>query len=250
MIWNHSLTDIIKGYSEKDDSMTCIICGKSYEKGRIIKIDDNLYDAFGAVKKHISKEHGSITSYLLQQEANLTGISEIQRQILKLIYDGKSDKNISEEIGIAPSTVRNHRFKLREKEKQARLFLALMNGLEEETSHKIEKSDKGIIEEIHMSATMVDERFDITDKEREEAIATFMDEKGALKQIPARAKKKIIILREIMKNFKKDIEYSEQEVNRVLKRIYEVDYVGLRRALIEYGFMDRSADCTVYRVKE
>ena len=64
-------------------------------------------------------------------------------------------------MGIAPSTVRNHRFKLREKEKQAKLFLALMESLEQETKSKIEKSSLGVIKEIHPSATMVDERYNI-----------------------------------------------------------------------------------------
>ena len=66
---------------------------------------------------------------MLQQELTLTGISEVQRQILKLIIAGKTDKEISNEVGIAPSTVRNHRFKLREKEKQAKLFLALLTNI-------------------------------------------------------------------------------------------------------------------------
>ena len=76
-----------------------------------------------------------------------------------------------------------------------------------------------------------------------------MDEQGAVRQFPAREKKKIIILREIMKNFKADTEYSEKEVNRILMRIYEEDYPSIRRALIEYGFMERSRDCKVYRVR-
>lgn len=40
-----------------------------------------------------------------------------------------------------------------------------------------------------------------------------------------------------------------KEINRVLKRIFE-DYATIRRALIEYGFIDRSNDCTKYWVKE
>lgn len=52
-----------------------------------------------------------------------------------------------------------------------------------------------------------------------------------------------------MKNFKVDTEYLEKDVNKVLKRIYE-DYATLRRALIEYGFMERSSDCSIYRVKQ
>lgn len=52
-----------------------------------------------------------------------------------------------------------------------------------------------------------------------------------------------------MKNFVRNREYTENEVNKVLKRMYE-DYPTLRRALIEYGFFDRSNDCKVYRVKD
>lgn len=76
-----------------------------------------------------------------------------------------------------------------------------------------------------------------------------MDDTGALKNYPAKEKKKIIILAEISKNFSKGKNYSEKEVNVILKRIYE-DYVTLRRALIEYGFIQRSNDCSSYWVKE
>ena len=187
--------------------------------------------------------------YLLNQELTLMGISEVQRQILKLVSEGKSDKEISHIIGIAQSTVRNHKFKLREKEKQAKLYLALMNSLEEKINNNIAMTECGAIEEIHQTATMIDDRYSITEKDKEKTIKTYIDENGALKQFPAKEKKKIIILCEIMKNFKVDTEYLEKDVNKVLKRIYE-DYATLRRALIEYGFMERSSDCSVYRVKQ
>lgn len=250
MIWNYSLTDIINGYAEDDYNKVCVICGKQYENGRIYEIDNAMYDSYGAIKQHVKKEHGNVASYLLQQELSVTGISEVQRQLLQFILAGKSDKEISNELGIAQSTVRNHRFKLREKEKQAKLFLALMSSLEKETDNKIEKSDTGIIEDIHMSATMIDDRYNITEKDREKTISLYMNENGALKEFPVREKKKIILLGEIIKNFKRNTVYSEEEVNRVLKRIYAEDHPTIRRALIEYGFMDRSADCNVYRVKE
>lgn len=244
------MEDILNGYREDDSKYHCIICSNEYEKGRIYEIDNELYDANGAVIQHFIKEHKNIAEYLLEQELNLTGISEIQRNLLKSILEGYSDKEISQKMGIVQSTVRNHRFKLKEKEKQAKLFLVLMKSIEEETNKCIHKTDHGLIEEHHQAATMIDDRYNITEKEREKAIATYMDETGALKQFPAREKKKLILLTEIAKNFKKNKEYTEIEINRVLKRIYEEDYPSIRRALIEYGFMERSADCKVYRVKE
>ncbi len=249
MLWNYSLEEIKKGYTEDESKYQCTICEQSFEKGRIYTEDELMYDALGAVKQHIKKQHQSLASYLLNQELTVTGLTEIQRKLLSLLLEGKSDQEIAKELGIAQSTVRNHRFKIREKEKQAKLFLALMHSLEEETKKSIENSDLGNIEEIHQTAKMIDDRYSITDKEREKIIATYMDETGALKQFPAKEKRKIILLSEIMKNFKAEMEYSEVAVNQVLKRIYEEDYSTIRRALIEYGFMERSLDCKVYRVK-
>ncbi|OPX47274.1 hypothetical protein CLTHE_20490 [Clostridium thermobutyricum DSM 4928] len=76
-----------------------------------------------------------------------------------------------------------------------------------------------------------------------------MNENGGIKTYPSKEKKKIIVLAEVAKNFKLGKKYSEKEINRVLKRIYD-DYATIRRALIEYGFIERSKDCSSYWVKE
>lgn len=56
-----------------------------------------------------------------------------------------------------------------------------------------------------------------------------MDETNALKYYPAKEKKKIIVLGEIVKNFSTDRTYTDKEINRVLKRIFE-DYATIRRS--------------------
>lgn len=249
MIWNYSLEEIMCGYQETEEVFCCTMCKERYEKGRIYSVDEALYDAFGAIKHHVIDVHDGVLTVLLNQESSMIGLSDIQIRLLQNIAAGKSDKEIGTELGIAQSTVRNHRFKLREKEKQAKLFLVLMKLIAQETEKSISRSDTGTIEDIHATAKMVDDRYSISDVEKNKTIMTYMDEHGALKQFPAREKKKIIILSEIMKNFKQDVVYTETEVNRILKRIYEKDFPSLRRALIEYGFMDRSADCSTYRVR-
>lgn len=247
-IWNSTVEEIVLGYKERKDSYVCTICGKEFRKGLIYSIDDKLFDAFGAVNEHHSSEHGYTVDYILSQDITLSGISEVQQQILRLMSEGKDDKSIAQILGIAQSTVRNHRFKLREKEKQAKFFLALMQSLEEKTQRPIRHADSGLIEEIHQSATMIDDRYNITEEDKEKTIKTYMKENGSLKQFPAKEKKKIILLREIMKNFQPNRDYDENEVNQVLESIYS-DFPTLRRALIEYGFMERSIDCSVYKVK-
>ncbi len=249
LLWNYSIDEIVRGYRESKEEVLCVFCGERFVKGRIYQSGDQLYDAYGAVKQHGRNTHGTAADYLLRQGTALVGISDVQQQILKLMSFGKEDKLIAQEIGIAQSTVRNHRFKLREKEKQARLYLALMQSLEEKINRAINQSDSGRIEEVHPSARMMDDRYNITDQDREKTLKAYMDENGFIKQFPAKEKKKIILLGEIMKNFVRDREYSEAEVNKILKRIHD-DFPTIRRTLVEYGFLDRSDDCRVYRVKE
>lgn len=249
LIWQFGVEEIIHGYRSEQEEYHCVFCGKTFTKGRIYTYEEEMYDAYGAVKEHVLREHGSCVDYLLKREPAMLGISSVQQRILTLMAEGKEDRVIAKEVGIATSTVRNHRFKLREKEKQAKLFLALMQSLQEKTNRSISQSDAGEIEEVHDTAKMVDDRYSITAEDCKKTVKTYMTKEGAIKQFPSKEKKKIILLREVMKNFVRDREYSEWEINTILKRIYE-DYPTIRRALVEYGFMDRSDDCTVYRVKE
>ncbi len=248
LIWEASVDEITVGYKESKEAYVCLFCGKVFKKGKIYQVEKELYDAYGAIRNHMISTHDCAATYFLKGKSTVIGISEIQQQILRLMAEGKEDRSIAKDLGIAHSTVRNHRFKLREKEKQAKLYLAMMRSLEEKISRKIKVSDMGVLEEVHLSANMIDDRYSITDLEREKTIQTYMDKEGCIKQFPSKEKKKIILLREIMKQFKANYEYQEKEVNQILKRFYE-DYPTIRRALIEYGFLERSDDCGIYRVK-
>lgn len=95
----------------------------------------------------------------------------------------------------------------------------------------------------------IDDRYNITDKEKNSIIKSYFNEDGGLKNYPVKEKKKTIVFQEIAKSFSKGKTYSEKEVNRILERVYE-DYVTLRRDLIEYGFIERTDDCSSYWVKE
>ena len=65
-----------------------------------------------------------------------------------------------------------------------------------------------------------------------------------LRLFPPKQKKKYIVLSIVIKNIE-DIEYSEKELNIVLKEIYS-DFVTLRRALIDFRFMNRTIDGSKY----
>ncbi len=249
LLWNASIEEVKNGFVEDDQGYRCIICEEVFQKGRIYEINSALYDARRATEIHIEERHGSMLEYILGMNSAFTGLSDVQRKLLTSMSEGMSDKETAARLGVAQSTIRNHRYKLREKERQAKLFLAMLDLLSKSTNSKINKLDKEVICDAHKTATSIDDRYNITDKEKSNVIKNYISPEGALKSYPAREKKKIIVLEEIAKNFSKGKIYSEKEVNRVLERIFE-DYVTIRRSLIEYGFLERADDCSSYWVKE
>jgi hypothetical protein len=249
LFWTAGLEEIKNGLIESDRDFKCIICEESFEKGRIYENESKLNDAGKAAEIHIKDKHGSMLEYLLNMNPAFTGLSEVQKQLLSLMAEGLSDKETAEKLGVAQSTIRNHRFKLREKEKQAKLFLSIMGLLSKNTDKKINNMDKDDLCDAHKTATTLDDRYNISDRERENIIKSYISENGGLKSYPVKEKKKIIVLSEIVKNFSSGKLYSEKEINRILKRIYE-DYATIRRALVEYGFLDRTNDCSSYWLKE
>jgi hypothetical protein len=62
---------------------------------------------------------------------------------------------------------------------------------------------------------------------------------GRLRVIPAQRKKREVILRHIIKEFRPDVHYTEKEVNEILARFHE-DTATLRREMIAYKMMKRS----------
>ncbi len=248
LFWDSSIEDICSGYSydEASGKYICLICGEVFCKGIIYKDDEVFMEAEMASKVHINKVHGSVFEYLLTLDKKYTGLSDIQSKLLECFYKGYSDKEIVEMDGEgSASTIRNHRFKLKEKEKQAKIFLALMALLSK--NHINDDGNKKLVE-IHRRATMVDERYVITEKERENVIKNHI-KNDKIVNIPRSEKKKIIILQYLVQKFERNKKYTEVEVNEVIKQMNE-DFASLRRYLIQYGFMARENNGSIYWVND
>ena len=81
-------------------------------------------------------------------------------------------------------------------------------------------------------------------------LKNFLNADGSLKQIPPQGNKLLIVLNFIVDAFAFDTNYTEKEVNTVLRR-FHVDTAALRRYLVDNGLMDRESDGTRYwRVKK
>lgn len=244
--WNATLAEMKNGYRYDDgnEGYICLICGELFVDGLIYPKGTELMDARRAVRTHILEQHGSAFEYLLNLDKRYTGLTDTQKELLTYFYQGLSDNEILKQQGSgSASTIRNHRFKLREKEKQAKVFLALMQLLE---SSKMQKESFDALVTIHKGATMVDERYVITQAEKDKIRQNLIHD-GKVKALPSKEKKKLVILQFVMEQFETGRVYTEREVNEVIKAIID-DYVTVRRYLIEYGFMDRKRDGSEYWV--
>lgn len=247
LFWSSTVDDIKSGYKYlyEKEQFVCLICGKAYEKGIVYNEQNILMEAERAARTHVASEHGGMFEYLLSMNKKYTGLTEHQQALMRYFKSGYSDKEIVQQMGGgSTSTIRNHRFTFKEKEKQAKVLLAIMGLL-----NNGEDGSKQLLN-IHRGATMIDERYATTESEREKFIKTYFDEKlEKLLEFPSKEKRKLVILQHITAKFDADKKYTEKEVNKILGEIYS-DYVTIRRYLIEYGFMDRTLDCSTYWVKK
>lgn len=243
--WEASLEDLKTGYTENQQQFVCLLCGHQIEKGIIYPENNVLYEAEKYMTLHISREHGSVFEYLIGLNKKLTGLTDHQNRLLRLFYEGKSDAEIKQEMEVgSTSTIRNHRFVLKEKERQAKMLLTMMELLKEKDHHAPP------IIAPHQTATMIDDRYNVTQEEKDKMVKKFFIEgTTTLKTFPSKEKQKLVVLREITSLFSADKTYTEKEINEILKTVY-ADFVTLRRYLIAYGFLDRKNDGSSYWLKK
>ncbi|MEK8213553.1 DUF2087 domain-containing protein [Paenibacillus sp. FSL L8-0463] len=247
--WNASIEELKQGYiyetRDRSGIYTCLVCGEEYEKGIIYKVDNHYYEAEKYAALHVANVHGTMFNWLLGMDKKLIGLTDLQKGLLLAFHQSLSDGEVAKELGIgSTSTVRNHRFTLREKVKQAKLFLAVMELAEEKPGVS------SPFVSIPRSTSMVDERFAITEEENAEILGTYFKEglDGPLSEFPKKQKRKAAILRQLIKRFAAGRKYSEKEVNAILGEAFP-DHVTLRRYLIDYGLLDREDDGSSYWVK-
>ncbi len=245
IFWSSSLEDLRNGfvYLEDEEVYICLCCCEIFESGMVYQVHGKMMDARKAISRHIELKHKSMFHFLIEMDKKYTSLTDNQKALMLKFYEGRNDKEIAKEMGTSSSTIRNKRFTLREKGKQAKIFLAIMNLLEDKM--KVVKEDKFI--SIHRNATNVDERYAITEGERKTYLKNYFQNKRLI-SFPKKQKRIIVVLQHICSFFKTNQVYTEKEVNEILKKVYP-DYVTIRRYLIEYGFLNRKSDGSEYWVK-
>ncbi len=253
---DYSLTDLMRGYRKVSDGpggdmwFSCLFCDRRHEKGVIFRREDQLLEAEKAMQLHIRDEHGSVFNALLSAGKELTGITEAQRRVLELLYEGKSDEEVARLTGgKAASTVRNYRFQFRKKRKEALMQSAILQLFEADSGR-----DSEDLEEFYRFSSPLsvhDDRTMVTMKEAESISGKYLEvdsggQVTAIRRWPKKQKEKLLILDRIAQCFETGREYGEKEVNSILSGLTE-DYVTIRRYLIDYGFFERQPGGTAYR---
>ncbi|MGL9727969.1 DUF2087 domain-containing protein [Enterococcus sp. DIV0756] len=234
-----TIKEIKKGYSKKGEFLFhCLYCDQTFDDRFVYPISESnsqFARAEGAMIYHVKHTHHGPFIALLNLDKNQTGLSETQKNFLNLFSKGMDDQEIADQLNITTSAVRNHRFKFKEKKRQAKILLALLESIEEKEQRDF--TANSIIDS--------DERFVSTQNERAKVFKVFLDENGKANQIPKKEKKRIILIQKLAENFIPEKQYTEKEINEVISTMFD-DYVTIRRYLIEYGILGRTVDGTTY----
>lgn len=170
---------------------------------------------------------------------------ESRLALLEALYQGeRSAGDLAQQVGLAESTVSHHLAKLH----NAQLISLRMAGSQRfyRLNHDGLKTFKKLVTEIEQplpvpvgsdsdDAWIAALGWDPADQQ----VLRDHTEHGQLLQIPSKQKKLVVVLRWLATLFEPDRLYTESEVNAVLKAIHEADYVGLRRDLVDYGYLRR-----------
>lgn len=239
-----TLDEIKNGYKyeKEQDAYVCNHCGQVFHAGQIFQIDGDFFMAESAVIKHIRQIHSGNLTQLLHSESKYNTLTQNQRDLLAMFHSKISDKDMAKKLNVTEATIRRQRFTFREKAKQAKFYLAMYELVFEDGPATAEQ-----IIPIHNNANYVDDRYLISEDEKQHIINTFFSTTHplVLKSFSTKEKKKVVILGKIAEQFEYGKKYSEQEVNEILRLIYE-DYMTIRRYLIMYGFMERTKDGRQY----
>jgi len=165
IFWSATTEELKQGYKSYPSHFTCLLCGENFNQGEIYPINNAFFDAEKATQTHVATAHPDIFEYYLNFGKVYTGLSEGHTELAKLFYKGHTDKEIIEITNAnSVSTIRNQRFAIREKYKQAKILIALVELMEEKMHQQ--KQERKLVD-FHPSATCVDERFAITQGEKE-----------------------------------------------------------------------------------
>lgn len=198
--------ELQRGYSRHDNA--CLFCNQ--------RLTDPL-----SAGKHVQSIHGGVLAALLALDKSFTGLTDKQRALIALWHDKLPDQTLASESGVSLSTLRNQRFALRQREREARLFLNILklSGLSVRHQPQSPKKDKNDIANL------------------------FRD--GRLLRIPKGDAPRAAVMLHIANLFSPNVRYTDAQVRELLAPVHE-DYALIRRYLVDSHLLSRTRDGRIY----
>ena len=122
-------SEMTHGYRLKNHHYQCRYCPVTFAADEVYPQDGHFFTAETTIRQHVAQIHHGALAALVAQPAGQLGVSSSQQTVLQLFAQGLSDTVIAQRLKVSPSTIRNYRFKFREKAQQAQQFLAAMTLL-------------------------------------------------------------------------------------------------------------------------
>ncbi|MDB1952572.1 DUF2087 domain-containing protein [Clostridium tertium] len=139
-------------------------------------------------------------------DKNYTGLTEIQKELLDMLSSKCSDKEIARNLACTESTVRNIRFSLRERARQARAFLDIMELVDEGASNSVNHK---------------------------------------IRYFPIKEEKRKALLPRFANLFEPNRIYTEGAVKTIINKVYDYDSL-IKRYLVDYGYLKRDKNGEKY----
>lgn len=144
-----TVDELKKGYvyDKSSKKYHCIFCNMVFNEGVIYNFHDKQVNAQLVAALHVQSKHGGSFQAILDLEKDISGLTDIQKKLIKAMHDNLSNTEIGKIMDINISTVRGHKFNLQKAKRQAKIFLSIMEYLEDEETIAEEERLKEIIEE-------------------------------------------------------------------------------------------------------
>ncbi|MFC1961338.1 metalloregulator ArsR/SmtB family transcription factor [Chloroflexota bacterium] len=165
--------------------------------------------------------------------------------MLRVLHEHEySVGDLAERVGLAESTVSHHLSRLREagfvKLRMAgnqRLYRSNPSGIAKFKKLAADLEQMPVQPEPRISDNRWIAELGWSEEDQQVLLSHTMS--GQLTRLPTKQKKLLVILRWLVTLFEPDRFYTEREVNEVLQTVHTDDYVGLRRDLVDFGYLRR-----------
>ena len=158
----------------------------------------------------------------------------------------RSGEQLAEHLNIKPATVSHHLAKLADAglvtstAEGHKKFYSLRLDAVRATAQQLHTKDPGLLVPEDADATKFYPNRVPYDEYDRKVLKDFFNSDGSLRQLPMQRKKFLVVLKHIVKDIESGCEYTEKQINALLKR-WHPDTASLRRGMIDFRLMERKS---------